>query len=1066
MKKAIFNALNIKEEEANKVILLVLQSAFLGSFYGTFDIGAHTLFLKTFAEEMIPKAYTLSGIVGIILTAIYSKLQSKIPFSKLAIINLLTISIITALLRLGFELTGATWLVFLIFMMMGPLNIVGLVGFWGTASRLFTLREGKRLFGIIDAGQIIGIIIASYAIPIVPILLNFEPETKNLLLLSSFSILAALLFQILLSRKYNLNSIESNTSEQKERSASFKEIFKNKYLRYLALFVIFSMLVAFFVQFSFLIVTNEKYPEEADLAKYLGTFTGSMMIFTLLIKTSVYSKFMKTYGLKVSLILSPILLVFFTVIAALVGSFFGYTFVSANFILFFLIISLSKLFNKAMKDAIEVPSFKILYQSLDSSIRFDVQSKIDGTINEFSALFSGIILTLLGLISFFTLIYYTYFLVFILIGWTYISFHLYVNYRKSLEVSLDQSKSEEKKDKLLAGNISYLIKREIKDTNNKSYNKVLYLARLIEPGLYYSLLYKLLESSSLPIRKFAITQINKRKIIGDLSYLQKELKNEKNEELKKMVSNVHNTLSNELKKHSTSEQIINLSNSRDPNDRILCAQLIGALKQTELVQQLTILLRDLDPEIRKAALLAAGKIKHPEIIPAVVDNLSSPMFQRYAAAAIEEFEELAVHQLEQAFYKTGLTDDVLVLIVRLLGNIKGEEASKYLFAKISHNNHEVAYQALVSTRMCNFIPNENELHNIQQFIEEIISIIGWNMTAIYSLKEDETTNDLRKALIEENNESNEILFHLLAIAYNSQSIQLVREYMDSGTSEGIGYAIELLDLFVADELKPILFPLFEDTTVLEKIKILQNHFPIEIMNDVELINSIINRDPNYMSRWTKVCAIKLIPTIENYEITNDILAHLFNSDKLIRETAGIIIKELDENTFIHTSKRMNKEKKQQIEEAFEYKDDDKYKLLYSKNIFLKNLTQFENISGRILTKLGDYLEYKVIEPTENLLETYNEENLEYFFLIKGSLQIFNNGTNKKIAENSFINEMHTILPISEIKIKITEKSYLYSIPKDIFEAIVFNNPEIAKAIINNSDEEIVDSQIEKELIEA
>ena len=46
--------------------------------------------------------------------------------------------------------------------MMGPLNIIGLVGFWGTASRIFTLRQGKRLFGIIDGGQVIGIIIASY----------------------------------------------------------------------------------------------------------------------------------------------------------------------------------------------------------------------------------------------------------------------------------------------------------------------------------------------------------------------------------------------------------------------------------------------------------------------------------------------------------------------------------------------------------------------------------------------------------------------------------------------------------------------------------------------------------------------------------------------------------------------------------------------------------------------------------------------------------------------------------------------------------------------------------------
>jgi len=197
MKRAIFNALNIQEEEGNKVILLVLQSVFLGSFYGTYDIGAHTLFLKTFAEDMIPKAYTLSGIIGILMTSLYSIFQSRIKFSKLAVGNLFVLAIMTLLLRAGFYFTEAHWLIFLIFMMMGPINIVAMVGFWGTAGRLFTLRQGKRLFGIVDTGQIIGIIIASYAIPLIPILFKIHLDTKNLILISGLSILSAFIVQFL-----------------------------------------------------------------------------------------------------------------------------------------------------------------------------------------------------------------------------------------------------------------------------------------------------------------------------------------------------------------------------------------------------------------------------------------------------------------------------------------------------------------------------------------------------------------------------------------------------------------------------------------------------------------------------------------------------------------------------------------------------------------------------------------------------------------------------------------------------------------------------------------------------
>ncbi len=35
-----------------------------------------------------------------------------------------------------------------------------MLGFWGTAGRYFTLREGKRLFGVIDTGAVVGMILA------------------------------------------------------------------------------------------------------------------------------------------------------------------------------------------------------------------------------------------------------------------------------------------------------------------------------------------------------------------------------------------------------------------------------------------------------------------------------------------------------------------------------------------------------------------------------------------------------------------------------------------------------------------------------------------------------------------------------------------------------------------------------------------------------------------------------------------------------------------------------------------------------------------------------------------
>ena len=49
---------------------------------------------------------------------------------------------------------------FALLVVYGPLRIIALVGFWGSVGRLFSLRQGKRLFGLIDSGWILGIILS------------------------------------------------------------------------------------------------------------------------------------------------------------------------------------------------------------------------------------------------------------------------------------------------------------------------------------------------------------------------------------------------------------------------------------------------------------------------------------------------------------------------------------------------------------------------------------------------------------------------------------------------------------------------------------------------------------------------------------------------------------------------------------------------------------------------------------------------------------------------------------------------------------------------------------------
>ena len=436
MKDRLFKLLGIETGEESMVSMLLTQSVFRGIFFGAFDISAHSIFLSVYDEKMMARAYVISGLAGIVLTGSYTWLQAKLRFHTFSVTNLIFVTLLTFLLWLAILLFPGKIVTFAIFVMLGPLNILAMLGFWGTTGRLFTLRQGKRLFGLVDAGLVIGIIISCYAIPV---LLSLKFSSHNILLISTASVLAATVIQTMIGRRFTYVVVEEKAKSEKGTMSIFRE---NSYIRMMGVFVALSVMTAFFVQYSFMAVTRLQYPMEEDMARFLGLFTGSMMIFTLLIKLLVFSYLIKNYGLKICLVISPILVVAFTALAILIGMTMGIgATASSGFIIFFLILALSRLFSKSLKDSIESPSFKVIYQTVNEKIRYEVQAGIDGTVNEISALSSGLLLAGLGALAFIKLFHFSLVLFIIIIAWIYVAFKLYQEYRKSIRDSLDETES-------------------------------------------------------------------------------------------------------------------------------------------------------------------------------------------------------------------------------------------------------------------------------------------------------------------------------------------------------------------------------------------------------------------------------------------------------------------------------------------------------------------------------------------------------------------------------------------------------------------------------------------------
>ncbi|KPK86794.1 MAG: hypothetical protein AMS27_04260 [Bacteroides sp. SM23_62_1] len=1040
MAKGIYKALNIETGEETSVLLLILQSIFLGTFYGTFDISAHALFLGIFEPEMIPKAYIISGVVGIIMTSIYSRLQARMKFSTFAGLNLILVAILTILMRAGYMVTDSQWHTFLVFVMMGPLNIIALLGFWGTVGRIFTLRQGKRLFGLIDTGQIVGIILSSYA---VPLLLSLKFATKDLLFISSASIFIAFFVQLIISSKVKIERKQEDTVQAAKQDTGFFSLFRSRYITLMSFFVVFLVIVAFFVHYSFLAVTKEKYPVNIDLAAFLGYFTGTLMIFSLLIKTFVYGRLLKTYGLRLALVISPILILFFTVIAAFVGGFFGYTAAAASFTFFFLIISVSKLFAKSLQDSIVAPSLKILYQSLDARIRFNVQASVDGTINEISALSSGLILFGIGSLAFLGLIHFTYVLIFVLVIWTYISFRLYRAYQKSLNDSLARYQEAD----IVTGimRTTDIIRKECSKGPEINILNGIKISELIDLKSFKEAIIQCLGNTSKVVQKFSINKIKEHRLRELIAEIEKN---------SKMISGDRNIIRS-LVEYLTGSSIPDLSEggialmvkSARAEDRIKVAKFLLEKDTFNHLPTLNTLLRDNDPDVRIAAIQVAAHHQVFETIPVLIDHLST-RYYRFAYDALLQMGDNAIDSLENAFYRTGVSDQALIRITRIMGQLHTSGADVYLINKINHHNRRIALQAIDSLREKEYRADDQGIQKIIQASRLVLALLAWKLAAQYTIRENEMGPYLEKAIDEEISSDFDQLFFLLSLAYDPKSIYHIRENLETGTSESIGFAIELLDLFVAEELKPVLFPVLEDTAPLEKIRQLQVEFPVEILAPYDLVIALINRDPNYINPYTKACAILTLDYLEDIKVSNDLIAQIFNQDHLHSQLAAWKLYRMDKDVFESVTERLDTERKELLSHQMEIISENDLDLIINKVFFLEKIQHFNHLAGTELLPLARLMERKNIQ--EKQLIALNSDSGEKIiaFIVTGKLSLlWNNKDIATLTEYDIAGVMPYLFNESDrFDLRADSKAMLMTMKEELFSELMFDQDRLALAV--------------------
>jgi AAA family ATP:ADP antiporter len=1049
MANRFFGTLQIQSQEQKQIILMLCTGFFMGVFIATYQVTADSLFLNRLGDQL-DRAFLIAGLLGIATTTLFSTAQSYIKFTTLALGSVVLILAFTLsaywLIHFGDPSSQDNY-IFALYCMTGPITAVLLLSFWGIFGRLFNFRQSKRIIGWIDTGQLIAAIIATLIV--IPFTTQLVEETSNYLLLCAISIAIVSILMFVISTVFTISKNDPREfGVTVRRESRLNKVFRDQYIVLMSVFLLISMVMFVLSQYSFQTLVTEQYPNERDLTNFNSFFIGTVYGLSLFMQTFVNQKIISNYGLRISLFILPIVMIIFSIASLFTGSYFGYekSIAPTGFIYFFLFVSLSRLFNWTLRESLETPVFKLFFIPLDSKLRFSIQSKVEGVVNEGARFIGGLLIFGLAFVPFFSIIHISVFLIVLACIYFFVVNKLYNGYRNKIRLKLESSDVQlEKLEKgyaQITSRLENMLMIPIASKAVFSY-KLLEKINAAQVPVWAN---SLMKNEDVSAKHYAQERMNELKglSVSD-QYVIRMDESRVAASDKNILTKLDLQMMFENGGDITKSRIQKLTRSTIANDRHYAAELLLHTSKDECTSFLIELLNDAEPKVRHTAIKTSIKKNNPEVINAVIENLGNPVFSNQAMNALVLIGQDTLSALDSSFYRSGQSTQMMLRVIQVIGRIGGQRAREILWGKIDYPNKIVVSQVLLSLGECGFKAGISQITRIKYAIESDIADISWNLSAIQEVGDEGFSQQIKSTLRLEIQNDIEHIYMLLTMLYDTRSIQLVKENIDSGTAEGITYAIELLDVFLSEQLKQRVIPLLDDLTDTERTNKLEIFYPRVKLDSKLVLKFLINRDFAQSNRWTKACVLFQIGILKITDFKLDLVAQLFNPDTLIREVSAWALYQLDPHEYEANTNRLGENAKRELDTLIiRSRKMTRFEMV----LFFQKISFFENVPGITLSHLADISEEIRMRPKDSL--TLDEKlNNNFYVMTSGVVDFFHRGELiSEFSQGQFIGEMLGSPNFVNTNLIIAKSdAVILKFNKDQFYELLSDNVKLADKVL-------------------
>jgi AAA family ATP:ADP antiporter len=909
MTRTFDRLLDLRHGERGRALLLFLYLFLVLSTYVGGKATRDALFLAHYKAGQLPYADIAVALLVGVLISLYIRVRRQLNLLSLLVGSLLFFSSNALFLWWLGQRYDYPWVAVVTYIWVGMFGVIAPAQVWTLANYVLTLREAKRLFGVIGSGAILGWVVGGLMTSTTA--RRFGAGYTLLAMAAALALCAILVAAIWRRRpatlaEFDETPLRSNHEAPRSLSDSLRLVTASPYLRAIALVIGLSSLVTGVAAWQFKAIAKDWYPNTNDLAWFFGSFNFYAGLLALVTQLLLTSRVLRKFGVGVALFIVPIsmtlgsigLIVFSGALAAVV---------------------VLKGSDQILRYSIDKSTVELLFLPVPPAQTFHAKLFIDGIVwrigDGLASIAILVSVTAIGM----TVVGITWINLVLLACWMVAAFFAYRQYVANLTETIHQHRldAERASAPVLERSMTELIASKLSADDLQDVLYGMGLLEVSQQRTTHPAIRALLRHPSPDVRARAVGILSEARDTTVLPLVEDLLRDPdmrvRTEALLYLTHHAHIDPLARIEQlgdfqdfsirsamvaflawpgetqnlEAASILLDQMVTERGPDGartRLESARLLGSLP-VHFDTHLRTLLDDPDPEVIRHAIRAVGRQSQRGFLERVIERLGDPAVGKDAADVMAHCGDRVVGTLRDHLVDTEVPIERRREIPEVLLRIGTPAAQHALVENLICSDTILRFRIISALNKLRQTHADYDLD--VQMVEtglvaeimghyrsyEILGTLGRTANA-----DDPVTRGLRESM----NQELERIFRLLQLLFPVQDIHSAYVGLQSRNPLIHDNALELLDNVLRPQLRSLLVPLLDsEVSVEERTELANRILGRGLGGREEAIAALIySEDP-----WLKACAAYSIGALGLKSLEHELDRWLNDADPLLRETA-------------------------------------------------------------------------------------------------------------------------------------------------------------------------------------